>query len=309
MTVTTALPAHTFNPSMVSSHELAAVKNASSRDQIGSVVTRILDKVCDWFCGTQRAEVKKHLFDMYSPTSTDQVKLTAFLALQSIAGEGYKDRFQSSRENGQERYTLELDSALPEDSFCLSREIIYCDKGRVLAELRADRKDEALQPQFEKDIGRGSYLVNGCALEGSKEARLAQLEDALNAMHCTPQERKAIVELSNQSIFGIIMEASLPLDSAGKATGILGLCPSSGESKIEFRISREDGVIRVHALSYKDVATMQDEDERNDLLELIRDTPELQKSSEISIDVAVSAQGHMNVLALNYLVNNDKITP
>ncbi len=307
MTVTTALSA-TFNPSTVSSQELATVKNASSRDQIGSVVTRILDKVSDWFCGTRRAEVKKHLFDMYSPASTDQVKITAFLALQAMAGEGHKDRFQSSREDGQERYTLQLDSAMPEDSFCLSREIIYCDKGRVLAELRANREDEALQPQLEKDIGRGSYLVNGCALEGSKETRLAQLEDALNAMHCTPQERKAIVELSNQSIFGIIMEASLPLDSAGRVSGALGLCPSPGESKVEFRISREDGVIRVHALSYKDVATMQDEGDRNSMLETVQSSPLMQKSSEISIDVAVSAQGHMNVLALDFLANNGDMT-
>lgn len=70
-------------------------------------------------------------------------------------------------------------------------------------------------------------------------------------MHCTPQERKAIVELSNQSIFGITMESSLPLDSAGRVTDILGLCPSPGENKVEFRISREEGVIRVHALSCK----------------------------------------------------------
>lgn len=167
MTLTTALSAHTFNPSTVSSHELAAVKNASSRDEIGCVVTHILDKVSDWFCGTQRAKVKKQLFDMYSPTSTDQVKITAFLALQAMAGEGYKDGFQSSR---------------------------------------------------------------------------------------------------------------------------------------------EDGVIRVHALSYKDVATMQDRDDRNSMLEAVRGSPLMQKSSEISIDVAVSAQGHMNVVALDYLANNGKIT-
>ncbi len=188
--LTNALSAHTFNPTTVSSQELGTIKNASSRDKIGSIVSRVLDKVSDWFCGTQRAEVKKHIFDMYSPTSTDQVKITGFLALQALAGEGYKDRFQSSRENGQERYALQLESAMPEDCFCLSREIIYCDKGRVLTELRANRDDEHLQPQLEKDIGRGSYLVNGSALEGSKEARLAQLEHALDAMHCTPQEKK-----------------------------------------------------------------------------------------------------------------------
>lgn len=308
MTVTTTLSAHTFNPIMVSSQDLGTIKNASSRDKIGNIVSRVLDRMADWFCGTQRAEVKKHLFDMYSPTSTDQVKISGFLALQELAGEGYKDRFQSSRENGQERYTLQLDSAAPEDSFSLSREIIHCDKGRVLMELRANRADEHLQPQLEKDIGRGSYLVNGVALEGSKEARLTQLEHELKAMNCTPQERKAIVELSNQSIFGIIMEASLPLDSAGRATGVLGLCPSPGDSKVEFHIRREEGVIRVHALSYKDIATMEDEDERNSMLETVRNSPDLQKSSEITIDVAISAQGHMNITALDFLANNGDIT-
>ncbi len=104
------------------------------------------------------------------------------------------------------------------------------------------------------------------------------------------------------------MEASLPLDSAGRVTGTLGLCPSPGERNVEFRISREDGVIRVHALSYKDVATMQDEDERNSMLETVQSMSSLQKSSEISIDVAVSAQGHMNILALDFLANNGDIT-
>lgn len=297
-----------LNLSSIDASDLATVKSASDREKIGGLGSRIWDKISDMFCGTDREEAKKYLFDLYSPSTPDSQKIKNFFALQNLAGDGYKDRFQHSVENGKETYALLLDGDEHGEGLVLSREIIDCDWGAVAAVFRSDRETENLPLQMKKDITRGAYHVDGYFLaedltldDASRtELRLHILNVELDALECTPDEKKTILALANQGTFAVIMSLAQPTDPTEQAGWIGPSCPTSVGQRTEYRVTREDGVIHLRAFSDMDIANVEDEELLADLKEQIQTTASLYQSLEISIDIAIDAQGSAEIKRLDY---------
>lgn len=105
------LSAGNFGVPSISASDIKTIQGATDRDGIGSGLSRIWDKVCDWFCSTNRAEAKQCLFDLYAdPASTTaKDKLDSFLRLRDLVGEDYKDRFQLEEDDDGFTFKLVLD--------------------------------------------------------------------------------------------------------------------------------------------------------------------------------------------------------
>jgi hypothetical protein len=300
--------ARPLNLSSITAGDLATVKSASDRENIGGLGSRIWDKISDMFCGTDREQAKKYLFDLYSPSTPDSQKIKNFFSLQSLAGDGYKDRFQHSIENGKETYTLLLDGDEHGEGLVLSRKIIDCDWDAVAAVFRSDRGTENLPRQMAKDVTRGAYHIDGYFLADDPtlddalrtEVRLHMLNVELDALECTPDEKKAILALANQGTFAVIMTLAQPTDPTDKAGDRSPQCPTREGQRTEYHVTREDGVIHLRAICAKDIAYEKDEEMLADLKQLIETTTNFYQSLEVSIDIAIDAQGSAEIKRLDY---------
>ncbi|WP_159917671.1 hypothetical protein [Pantoea sp. 18069] len=309
MSAVSPMAARPLNLSSISASDIAAVKNASDREKIGGTLSRVWDKISDMFLGTDRAQAKKCLFDLYLPNTSDAQKIKSFLTLQSLAGDGYKDRFQHTVENGMETYALLLDGDEKGEGVLLSRKIIACDRQRITEIINGGRETENLEVQMKKDVTRGDYhidhrpLADGSDLtELRTEVRLHVLDKELDALECTPEEKKSILALANQATFALIMQSTVATHPAEQGGWVPPLCPCSEEQSTEYRITREDGVIRLRALCAQDIAAEKSEELRDDKKQAIQDMPHFYQSLEIRIDIAINAQGESEIRQLDYLV-------
>ncbi len=311
MSTVSPVAARPLNLSSISVGDIATVKNASEREKIGNLASRIWDKISDFFCGTDREQAKKYLFDLYSPATPDTQKIKAFFTLQSLAGGGYQDRFLHSMAQGKETYALLLDGDDKGEGLLLTRQAIGVDQQRIARVLASDRQGEDLEKQLKKDITRGDYLIGGQplmhdqGLEGKPgvQMRLDQLEQELTALQCTPEEKKALRALANQATFAIVMQSTVPPDPAHESGWIAPLCPSSAGQSTEFHVSRDDGVLRLRARCAQDIATEPDAQLLETKKEAIRETPHLYQALEITLDLAIDALGQASIQRLDYFVN------
>lgn len=95
------------------------VKSASDREHIGTVFDRVWDKIKDWFNTTHIQESKKCLFDLYSPSSTDEKKLGSYFRLKELAGHAYKDRFIEQAVGDNLTFKINFGDALPDYEFVM----------------------------------------------------------------------------------------------------------------------------------------------------------------------------------------------
>ncbi len=307
MTAISSAGPQALNLSSISASDIATVKNATDRDSIGSLGSRIWDKISDFFCGTQREEAKKHLFDLFSPDIADKQKIKAFSALKDLAGDGYKDRFQHSVEGNRETYALMLDGDAVQ---VLRREIIGTDKKTVSEVLNSDRTAE-LGKQLELDIVRGQYTVGGQALPDNTalnlhartQFRLDMFDKALDGLQCNAQEKKSIYALSTQGTVSLIMQNAEKKISAEFPTGVPPQCPVHGDKVSAYSITREDGVMRVKVQFESDMAALDDEEYLEEALNMIQEGNHIYKSLQISLDVAIDANGNAEIMQLDYLAN------
>lgn len=307
MTAISSAAAQPLNLSSISACDIAAVRNASDRDRIGGLGSRIWDKISDMFFGTDREEAKKCLFDLYLPHTPDAQKINSFLTLQSLAGDGYKDRFLHTVENGVETYALLLDGDEKGDCVLLTRKVFDCDWEAINAAITSKDEVKELAQQARKDITRGSYYMGGQPLADDDTlsgpsrtaARLAALDSEMDALNCTDEEKETVLALANQALFGLIMA------STERTGGLPPLCPTSEEQITEYRISREDGVMRLRALCMQDLDHVKDEELRNAKKEVARDIPHMYKSLEMRIDIAITADGQAETRKLDVLANKE----
>lgn len=305
MTAISSAGPQALNLSSISASDIATVKNASDRDSIGGLGSRIWDKVSDMFFGTDREEAKKCLFDLYMPNTPDAQKINSFLTLQSLAGDGYKDRFQHTIEDGVETYALLLDGDEKGEGVLLARKVFDCDLKAINATIASNDEVNKLAEQAKKDITRGSYYMGGKPLPDDvtlsdtarTAAKLSELNSGMDALNCTAAEKETVLTLANQALFGLIMA------NTERTGGLPPLCPTSEGQITEYRISREDGVIRLQALCTQDVDHVQDEDLRNEKKEVARESPHMHKSLEMRIDIAIQADGRAETRRLDVLAN------
>lgn len=85
--------------------DLLHVHRATNRDEAVS----LYDRVSDWFCGTQKAEATRLLFDVYSRNTPTQTKVDSFYALKALAGDNYKNRFMIEPLERWVLYIIEVD--------------------------------------------------------------------------------------------------------------------------------------------------------------------------------------------------------
>lgn len=301
MTAATAnLSANQIFFSHISSADISAMEKSSDREAIGNVVIRIWDKVADWFCGTTRVETKKYIFDLISPTTSDAVKIKSFEALKNLAGADYKELFVKETQLDKEIYSLDFATGNESDNFTLEREFIKCDKDRALKELRSDRTGENLADQLRKDITRSDYIIAGKSLPKgtTAESLLAQFHQELDALNCTPEERKSIIEVCNQSSTAMLMLASTPPNE------VAANCPCGDGTIVSFQISRQDGMIHVHSRYSKDISAASTLELLQEQISMVNDIPEFKKSIEANISIAIDAEGKFDIISFDSLANN-----
>jgi len=290
---------------VLNASSVADVRNASDRDHIGSLASRIWDKVADFFCGTVREEAKKCLFDLYAPTTPDAQKIELFFKLRGLAGEGFQERFEHRVEDGRETYALLLDGQEHGAGVLLTRTAIGCDWDKIEAALRSDRSHEDLEKQLRLDIVRAGYEVAGqpvpdddtLALEPRQDLRLQLLDAELAKLACTPEEVEAVHALAHQATFALIMQSTLVAAASGNAP----MCPSSARQQTDYRIQRENAQLQLVALCRQDVATEPNEELRLDKMESVREMEHLYQSLEIRVALAIDARGQARISSLDYL--------
>lgn len=74
----------------ISDAELKAAKSAKSEKDVAA---GFWSKIADWYCGTNKAEAMKQLFDFYH----NQDKAEPFMALRDLASPAYQDRFSAEK--------------------------------------------------------------------------------------------------------------------------------------------------------------------------------------------------------------------
>jgi hypothetical protein len=87
MPTTIELNGSWFNRS-ISTSEIQDIQSAKSVDDVSST----WDKIADWFCGTNKEEAKKLLFDVYNQSGTDE-RISSFSHLRDLASPAYKRNF------------------------------------------------------------------------------------------------------------------------------------------------------------------------------------------------------------------------
>lgn len=301
MTIDSVSTLNQFNLPKFSASDIGKIKASSSRDHIGTVVARAWDHVIDWFCETNRTEAKKCLFDLFSPLTSDLEKIEIFQKLQNLAGKGFQQQFTSTNESEKESYAIKL--ADGSECFSLSRTLLRCDSELILKKIAFDRDEENLLGVLEKDITRGTYRVSGQRLDGaSTDDRMTQLYDKLAEMGCTAAQKNAIVNICNQSVFGIIMDDVL------RSQERIGTCPGNVNARVEYDINvDENGNMRVLAQSLKDIASSENEEKLLENLQMIIDHPSLQlsKSVDISIEIAIGQNGDLDLQHVHYKCNDN----
>ena len=199
---------------LITTEQLNSIKTASDRDSIGSYIDRIYDKVKDWFCGTQHAEVKKHIFDLYSPNTTHAQKTEAFQNLKNMTGHGYKDRFTESPTEAVIKYGI-IFGDIKHENYEL--EINVCNLNYVKHEVEAEikREESATNSDLARDLARAKYSIAGEVMQNlspkkqGNPGNLEQFEQNLRTqLECTSEQLKAIKAVSYQNLFGIITQSA-----------------------------------------------------------------------------------------------------
>lgn len=297
-----AVGARPLNFDGISASHLSRAQNASDRDHIGSLPSRVWDKIADFFCGTNRGEAKKCLFDMFASTTPDAQKIELFHRLRGLAGAGVQDCFQHRVEDGRETFALVLDGQDPDASVILTRTAINCNLARIQEVLSSDRSAEDLEAQIRKDIVRGDYEVDGRAIPDDdtldlaprQTLRLQLLDQALDQLGCTPEQKKAVHALANQATPGLVMQ-SLQSDGA-----FAPLCPASANQYTAYSVRRENGELRLLAQCRQDVAEEPNEECREAKLESVREMDHLYRSLDVRVDIAIDSSGNTRLADVAY---------
>lgn len=303
MNIPAATAARPLHFGAIGASELSAIQQAPDRDHIGSLASRIWDKVIDFFCNDRREEAKKCLFDLYAPSTPDAQKIELFTRLRELSAPAYQDRFQYKLEDGRETYALLLDQHDPDAGVMLTRTAIGCDWHKIEAVLHSDRSYEGLEKQLRQDIVRAGYEVAGqpvpdddtLPLGPRQDLRLQLLDAELAKLACTPEEVEAVHALAHQATFALIMQSTLAKDPVFAA-----MCPSSAQQYTAYGIQRENGALRLHAHCRHDVAAESDEELRSEKLQLIREVDNFYRSLEIRTDIAIDSQGQARLADLHY---------
>ncbi|SFT78730.1 hypothetical protein SAMN05444141_103384 [Pseudovibrio denitrificans] len=178
----------------ISAGDLQSIKGASDREHIGNPATRLWDKIVDWFCGTDRVNAKKLVFDLYSPSVTDQNKVKAFEQLREIAGANFQENFKVYDGPRFQSYSV-LD-------FKLEFDVRSPDPDSVEGTLKNDIMMEGIKIpeqqglQFQKDFDRRQ--------ERTFTLNSEPIEDLSVLDQFSSQERAAIYAICHQGLFPLL---------------------------------------------------------------------------------------------------------
>lgn len=298
-----------FGPVSLGTQDVQSIRQATSRDSIGSVFSRAWDKIADWFCSTNRTEAKKCLYDLYSEATPHGQKIESFQALKEMAGANYQSRFQIEENEEGVRYTLDLsEEQCP--GFSLSFQKLPVDRERLERELnRSDYWGHngvgSARDQVKADICRASYSVSGISLpDGTPDERMRHFDEALGALGVTASQREAVMEVCNQSVQGNFLQASTAIVPGGQS--------------VRYDVRMEGGELRVQAICIKDI-DMSEADGRNDLdqrqgkldMILMEGDHAFYKSQEMRLDLRIvdgDPRAMIGIVGAQHLVSRDNDT-
>jgi hypothetical protein len=208
--------------------------SVASRSASGTSATttlaKIWDTIKDWFLGTNVAEAKQHLAQLYAPDASHSDRFASFQELKRLAGPAFQDRFSLLPQAF--GYALEIN--LGRDLASYHHGIAICSGSYlesswnkyVTDALNAHHSEEDQHPLLQKiegqlmeDLPRGSYSVDGVSLqfkapEGAAVAnRLEALQKFRSALQTggtiTEQQRIAVEVLAAQGTFADIHNSAL----------------------------------------------------------------------------------------------------
>lgn len=276
----------------ISFSDVEKIKNAKNIDDVSSVWGQIKD----WFCGTNKESAKKELFKLLSPATTLNEKKDAFNNLKNMAGAAHARDFivgddGSLKIVASEKTVFSLavknESYQGEDCDCASKSITE----DIAKDVVGSRN--VISEQFDADINRGSYFVNGEEINGDgPEGKKNQLKEKFELT------REIKICLS-QTLFSTAYQflSNKGIDVSKAVPG------GAGVAILRYDITKNEGnVISVKATSEKDVAFASDMDGFDSLLLDIEDGGDLLRYQKIDIEVEINTLlVNVNVKRITYI--------
>lgn len=288
-----------------------AVRSANGMSGTTSL-TKIWDRIKDWFLGTHFVEAKEHLAQLYAAGVADEDRLASFQELKKLAGPAFQDRFSIVPQDF--GYAIEIDygSGLP----AYHHEITVCSE-RYL-ELKWNQvAGEALDPgkseedrtrilrehetQLMNDLSRLTYVIDSEPLDFSPPVG-AEPNDArlmlqtfravlLSGGTLTSQQHVAVEALAAQGIFADVGFSAQDINW-GKlsieaiAAGLIG-----PELQQTLNISRSGDDIILQGISIKEAV---------DLTRTNFKRSPLMLSRVVDFSLSIDPAGRVKVISASY---------
>ncbi|WP_068080867.1 hypothetical protein [Polycladidibacter stylochi] len=265
----------------INTSDIRNIAKSTDRDHVGSSASRLWDKMVDWFCGTDRAEAKKLVFDMVSPRSQTSRKVDAFMQLSEIATGGIRNNFtvhedalsKSYRISDQgnvllelnletdEKYTNEIKSAFSEEISKTKSD---------MASLTEKGLKNAFPNQFNADLPR--FGLNAFSFDGETVTSRDEFFNKLSV-----EEQASVFTLCHQGVFAELIGQKICF------------APSND---IEIAFSRNDsGELEITAYFEKDLAKVEDETEYQILCQQTDSDPALKHSISLKAEFLLDKEG------------------
>ncbi|MBH1965369.1 MAG: hypothetical protein I8H77_13585 [Comamonadaceae bacterium] len=200
----------------IRSSDLASVKSSvgrgADRDSIGGFFERIVLRFLDMCGGTNRTELRKLAFDLYSPETSARLKFQSFERLKSLVGDDYKSNFTQQEVSGGDagRIAFAIDLGDGENfRFETTKRELFFDQHDVQFEQHAIKDqlqavigqaiDSEQLTQWEKDLPRTGVFLGGVFCSNEE-----QFVAASEALGCSKNEVEFIKKTCVQTTNGII---------------------------------------------------------------------------------------------------------
>ena len=225
------------------------IHDAQKCNTLSAKLSRIWDRITDWFLGTNYVQAKDNLAVLYNAEASPREKAESFFNLKALASHAYQDRFVVTNEPY--GYSLQIKYGGGLEPYACSVQI--CDPVPLAKTLNnhtflsiTDASERVkYEKALQKDFGRSSYYLR------SEQIRFVEREPPLTtfrtAIHNVPGNDKqvnAAIAMASQKLFAFLIYSTSKVLDPRQLMHLGG----RGETSYKFFSDKKGGVI-MHARS------------------------------------------------------------
>ncbi|WP_406705242.1 hypothetical protein [Sodalis sp.] len=251
-------------------YEIEKIKNYENKSDVES----LWGKITDWFCGTQKEEAKKALFDIIHNDNTD-IKIKCFNQLKRIASPSHKEKFTCEiTEFNDNLFTVDLSisGVLLMHGLRGTGKIIDVTTAVANSVNTIINHGNANLEQLKKDADRFTYTINN---QIHKDGWLTKSEIEKLTINVTEAQKKSLDAIASQIAIIAIKNG---IHELGKGMSFVGT-PESQSISIS---TKKDGLVKVELSLTQNHSTEKFDAYKKYLPEAIY--PHLSMKAKIDID-------------------------